>query len=353
MVMPSMTQPAMQFDLSPSAAHYPLTDGAPLALSYRGGDVARWQQALRQQMRAVLGVDQMPAMDQPIQVRTLWKREHELGTIEKLVFTSEPGVDVPCYLCLPHEPLQPRTTFICLQGHSTGMHRSVGLSRADEQTAIEVDGDRAFALGCMKRGLAALCIEQRSLGERQEQHQQDVSPQACHDAAMHAMMLGRTLVGERVYDVMRAVRMLGQRDEVDAGRIGIMGNSGGGTVTIYAAAIMPEIRWTMPSCSLCSYRASIMRIHHCCCNYLPGILRYAEAGDVLGLIAPRPVVVVTGKDDPIFPLPGVRDAFEQASRIYSAFEAGDQCQLVIGDGEHRFYEQDAWDAMMPILRGTQ
>ena len=42
-----------------------------------------------------------------------------------------------------------------------------------------------------------------SFGERGERRQEQVSPHPCHDAAMHSLMLGRTLLGERVYDVDR------------------------------------------------------------------------------------------------------------------------------------------------------
>ncbi len=98
-----------------------------------------------------------------LNVRTLWQRNHELGTIEKLVFTSEVGADVPAYLCLPRHGKPPYPVFICLQGHTTGMHHSIGVMRDDESVPMgEVPGDRDFGLGCMRRGVAALCIEQRS-----------------------------------------------------------------------------------------------------------------------------------------------------------------------------------------------
>src|SRR5690606_13829006 len=134
----------------------------------------------------------------------------------------------------------------------------------------------------------------RSLGLRREQHQEKVSSHGCQDAVMHALMLGRTVAGERVYDVDRGIDYLTSRGDVDMKRIGVMGNSGGGTVTINAAAVLPRISFAMPSCSFCTYADSIMSIYHCADNYIPGILQYAEASDVMGLFAPKPLVVVTG-----------------------------------------------------------
>ena len=100
-------------------------------------------------------------------------------------------------------------------------------------------------------------------------------------------MLGKTVVGERVWDVMRGIDLLQEQPEVDAGRIACMGNSGGGTVTFYAACLEERIGLAVPSCMFCTYADSIMRIRHCGDNYLPGMLRVAEIGDLAGLIAPR------------------------------------------------------------------
>ena len=57
------------------------------------------------------------------------------------------------------------------------MHNSIAVQREDETKLLKVEGDRDFGLECMRRGIAALCIEQRSFGERREQKQERVSTQ--------------------------------------------------------------------------------------------------------------------------------------------------------------------------------
>jgi dienelactone hydrolase len=324
--------------------------GLQPALGYDGGDVTAWQRRLRRKLRSLLGY--APGPKGPLNVRLLWTREHPLGVIEKVVFTSEPFADAPAYVCLPKGARPPYTFMICLQGHTTGMHVSIGVEREDETKTMDVPGDRDFALGCMARGIAALCIEQRSFGERREQAQQKVSPHGCHDATMQALLVGKTLIGERVYDVERGIDYLAARGDADMRRIGVMGNSGGGTTTIYAAALLSRLAYAMPSCAFCTFRDSIGAIYHCADNYVPGILRVADMGDVLGLFAPRPVVVVAGRDDDIFPLGGVREAFAQLQRIYASAGAGDACRLLIGAGGHRFYAADAWPVMLDLMGGA-
>ena len=330
--------------LSPSEQHRHLMSKTTQSLSYDGGDVKQWQNRLRKKLRQLLG--EMPEERCPLRARRLWKRKHPLGTIEKVVFTSEPFCDVPAYVCLPETTKPPYRFMICLQGHSTGMHNSIAVQREDETKPCKVEGDRDFALGCMSRGIAALCIEQRAFGERREQKQEQVSTHGCHDATMHALMLGRTLMGERVYDVDRGIDYLVERGDADTRNIGVMGNSGGGTISVFSAALLKRIAFAMPSCYFCTFKDSIMSIYHCADNYIPGLLQYAEMSDVMGLFAPKPVVLVAGREDPIFPINATRRAFQKLKTIYRACGAEDRCRLVVGKGGHRFYADDAWPVML-------
>ena len=72
----------------------------------------------------------------------------------------------------------------------------------------------------------------------------------------------------------------------------------------------------------------------------------AEMADVVGLFAPRPVVVVAGRDDPIFPVAATRRQFRQLKSIYKAAGAADRCQLIVGPEGHRFYADLAWPKML-------
>jgi dienelactone hydrolase len=333
--------------LSPSECHRAvLADTAP-RLAYDGGPIATWQRRLARELGAITGFDRFPkpAARPPLAVRRLWKRRHALGWIEKIVFTAERGADVPAYFCAPHEARAPHPVAICLQGHTSGMHNSIGVAAEDEETPIPSEGDRDFALGCLRRGVAALAIEQRSLGERAERLQPRRSYyNACHDAAMRALLLGRTLLAERVYDVDRAIDYLATRDDVDLARVGIVGNSGGGTVAIWAAALLPRVRFAMPGCSFCTLAGSIATVHHCADNYVPGLALVADVPDVLGLFAPRPAVIVAGEGDPLFPVAEVKRAFERLRAIYRAAGAADRVKLVIGPEGHRFYADLGWSA---------
>jgi dienelactone hydrolase len=312
-------------------------------LAYNGGDVASWQRRLRTKLRELIG--DMPRKRPPLNVRSIWKQKHPLGTIEKIIFTSEPHSDVPAYVCLPGRSRPPYTFMICLQGHTSGMHNSIAVDKKNESRPIKVQPDKDYALGCMARGVAALCIEQRAFGEREEK----APAHGCHEAAMHALMLGRTLIGERVYDVDRGIDYLETRNDVNLAKLGVMGESGGGTISLFSAALLPRISFAMPACYFCTFRDSVMSIYHCADNYIPGLYKYAEIPDILGLFAPKPVVVVAGKKDPIFPISGTLEAFRKLKKIYRAAGAENCCHLVIGSGGHRFYAKPAWEKALAEL----
>ena len=166
---------------------------------------------------------------------------------------------------------------------------------------------------------------------------------------MSSLLTGSTLLGQRIFDVDRVLDYMKEQGDFDMDHVGIMGNSGGGTTTLFAAAVLPALTYAMPSCSFSSFEASIGSIIHCSCNYVPGLLNFGESADVLGLIAPRPLVIVSGAEDNIFPLDAAKEQFARLKEIYSAAGASEACQHVIGQGGHRFYADDAWPVMQRLF----
>ena len=123
-----------------------------------------------------------------------------------------------------------------------------------------------------------------------------------------------------------------------------MGNSGGGTITFFASCMDERIKVSMPSCYVCALEASLLSYPHCTCNYIPGMLKYFDIGDLACLIVPRPLIVVAGRKDDIFPIDGVNKAYNTIAEIYKAAGTPDNCRLVVGDEGHQFYAKQGWGA---------
>ncbi len=265
----------------------------------------------------------------------------------RFTFQSEEGEFVNALLWLPKKPLSEKPpVMICLQGHSTGMHLSFGRPLYDEDKPSIESGDRDFAVQCIEHGFAAIGIDQRCFGERGGTPKPD-----CYVASMTAILSGRTTIGGRVWDIMRLIDILEDKFDgiLDTDKIYCMGNSGGGTATFYATALEKRIKGAIPSCAFATFHGSIGSMYHCACNFVPSISKYFDMAELAGLIAPRPLVIVSGKEDKIFPLAAAEHEFARLREIYYKNSASpESCIHIKGDGGHRFYAEPAWRAFLEI-----
>jgi dienelactone hydrolase len=332
---------------SPDGTHREKLLARPRMAFDEAQDFATQRAALKQKLTELLGEKPESVPLNPTIEETT---EHETYTEYRIRFDVEPRVQAICLLCIPHVAAGERVPLaICLQGHGRGMHVSMG-RRAYACEGPDT-GDRDCALQALERGYAALSLDQRGMGERRTVlggDPDDSGAPRCHVTTMNALMVGRTMIGERCHDVSRAIDLALTFDAIDPDRILCTGNSGGGTTTFYAACMDERIKVAMPSCAVCTYQHSIGAMNHCVCNFIPHIAEYADMGDLAALIAPRKLVVIHGKNDPIFPDEGVRRTYATIERIYAAAGAPTACALATGEGGHRYYKAEAWEGFARV-----
>jgi dienelactone hydrolase len=345
---------------APEAVHRRLFSAALPALAYAADRLLGPQrEALKAKLLELLAC---PAADGDLDLAIEHRSSRDGVTEYRFLITSEPGARIPCHLLIPDAVPRPVPVFLCLQGHSSGMHLSLG--RIEEEGDREaLVGDRDYALQAVRRGYAALTMEIRGFGERRDRREascrepgtdpRSLDPNVtCKHAAMVALLLGRTSLGEKILDLRRALDALGHFPEVDGNRVYAIGNSGGGTLAWYAACVEPRLQGLVLGSCFATFASSIGSVDHCCDNYLPGALHWFDFPDLALLVAPRPLVVVMGRDDRIFPLPGVEAAFERAREIYAAVGVERRCRLALCEGGHRFYAREAWAAFEGIMTGA-
>lgn len=314
------------------------------SMSYSGGELETWQKSARAKLAELMGLDRLEKCEPDLEIEYTEKLEN--ATEIRFTFETEKGYRVPCHLLLP-DGMEKPPVIITLQGHSTGMHISLGRPKfpGDEDTIN--GGDRDFCVRAVKEGFAAIAMEQRSFGECGGTEK---GPQ-CFESAMTSLLMGRTTAGERVWDIMRLIDLLKSdfADKVDTDCICLMGNSGGGTATAYTAALDDRLSLAMPSCAVSTYKDSIGAMHHCACNYIPHVAEYFDMGDLIAMAAPTCYVQVNGAKDSIFPIEGAKAMFEQGKTAYKALGAEDKLVHVIGSEGHRFYADDSWPVVHKIL----
>lgn len=311
-------------------------------------DYSAWKNTVRDKYSELLGLDVIKENACPTNMEIVEKKLMDGYTRIRFEFESEKNAVVPCYLLIPDTGKERYPVAIVLQGHNDmGFHSSVGDALCHETLDYDT-GRGTFALQAVKQGYVALAIEQRGMGERRAFNTFDrrvsLNPASgnCYYEAMTAIMLGRTIIGERCYDVSRAIDLLDNFPECDTSKIVITGNSGGGTTSYYAACLDERIKISAPSCAFCPYPESIFRFYHCACNYIPHAYEWFDMQDLACLIAPRRLIIIAGKYDTAFLADGVKRGFETVKKIYEKAGVPENCSLTITPKGHWWCEDIVW-----------
>ena len=318
-----------------------LFKAAERSMRYDGKeDFAVWQARARAKLAELL---MMPEVRGECRADIEYIKEHEDSTEYRFTVETEPDYLNPCHLFIPKGISGPIPLTMCLSGHGGGMHVAFGAPKCEkDENALAEWPHRNMAARSIKEGRAALVIENRSFGECSLEGYGT----SCQEAAKIALLNGRTVLGERVFDAMCILDAVAERfAEIDMKNIVCTGNSGGGTVTYYLACIDERISAAAPSCSVCTFEESIAAKRHCMCNYIPSIRRYFEMGDFGGLIAPRLLVVAAGERDPGFFIKGTRDAYAEIERLYAAAGVPENCALEVDPGGHLNYADHIWSRL--------
>ena len=327
-----------QFD--PVADTREMFAAAPRRLRFQARNRAEaeaWQKTLRARLTELLGG--FPTARSPLRPAVLETRTFPTYRREKIVFDSRPGSSVLVYVLTPSKARTPCPTMICVPGHGRGVDDIVGIDEQGRDRTERVGYQYDFAIQVAEAGMAAVAIEPIGFGCRRDpvNARAGLSRKACEPIAGSALLLGQTMIGWRVWDIMRTIDYIATRPELDATRVGCMGISGGGTATLFSTALEPRLRVAMVSGYLNTFRDSIGSLAHCIDNYVPGILNWAEQHDVAGLIAPRPLFVESGEKDNIFPIQASIESFGKVRDIYRVFGATDRIEHEVFPGEHSFW----------------
>lgn len=225
------------------------------------------------------------------EVRLVERRSLGSVTREILVFRQHDGVEVPAFLLLPKEALiegaAPRPAVVVIAGYSSGIVATTG---------IEKDFHNANALRFAEAGYVVLAMEIRGFGylQRMGGKNQDIDLGTRIGYLIHH---GQCLPGATVDDLVEGLNYLETRREVDPQRLGAVGFSFGGKAAIYLAALDERIKAVMTSGSVTSFVANFHFSQHGSEDSIPGLGRWLEMSDCVGLVAPRPMLVHWGALD--------------------------------------------------------
>jgi dienelactone hydrolase len=240
-----------------------------------------WERRLaevRDRLRQSLG--RMPATPAPLAPEVLGTLQREGYAIERLTFQSRPGVRVTANLYRP-DPVRGRYPGV------VSVHGHWAWARIDPHV-------QPRCIGLAKLGYVVLCLDAFGAGERAI----EPGPGTYHGGLVGASLwpVGTPLIGLQVYDNHRAVDYLISRPEVDPAKLAITGASGGGNQSFYAGAVDERLSAVIPVCGIGTYDAYLTTA--CCvCEVNGGGAAYARTGDLLAVVAPRALMVISATRD--------------------------------------------------------
>lgn len=244
--------------------------------------------------------------------------------IEKLAIQTRPGVWMTANAYVPEAAAErPVPAVLNVHGHFS------------EGKLARVPHYRS--LGLVRQGYFVLMVDAFGAGERADDPLRPVYHGALRGAA--CWTIGYPLLALQVYDNMRAVDYLLTRPEVDGQRIAVTGASGGGNQSMNVGAIDERISVVVPVCSVGNYQA-YLGVACCVGEVLPGALTFCEEGELLGLVAPRPLLVMNASHDgPQFSIIEAAKSIAIAREIYRLYGCQQRLRHAVFEDRHGYSRQ--------------
>lgn len=291
-------------------------DGPTLrTLAYTSGtpEAARaWQDHLRSRLFDLLHMTDLLESRDRLPLNPEWIDELDCDgfMLRAVRLNATSGRTFTACIALPKGVTPPYPAVVCIHGHGGNRMTPFDPERIEYKN---------FGAALARRGFAVIST--------------DVGQHEVYEA-------GRTLMGERLWDLMRCVDFLESIPEVDPARIGCAGLSLGGEMAMWLGAMDARVNATV-SCGFLTVMDQ-MEHNHCMCWKFGGLRELADFADVYSLVAPRPLQCQNGRKEPEtqFFVPIAEKAMRDVARIYSDFGVPEKAVLHIHDGGHEI-DRDA------------
>jgi cephalosporin-C deacetylase-like acetyl esterase len=263
----------------------------------------------------------------PLNPRITGGFERDGYRVEKLIYESMPRFYVTASLYLPTSGAPPYPAVLGASGHSAN--------------GKAMEAYQRVWISLAKRGFLVLAYDPPGQGERYEYFDLERGKPRFGSTTEHTMagtqclLTGTNFARYELWDAVRGLDYLLGRPEVDPKRIGVAGNSGGGTQTAYLQVVEPRLAVAAPSCYITSWEKlwAGPGPQDAEQNFASFLKDGLDFGDFLIAFAPRPLKMLTAIRD-FFPIDGARATFAEARRIYEVLGASDRIAFFEYDDQH-------------------
>lgn len=257
---------------------------------------------------------------------TLMKQEERDGyRLESLLLDLNGIEQVPAYVATPLHGEGPFPLVVFNHSHggnyTNGRNEFVHSSSYLQQPS--------FAKALTEMGYAACSIDMWGFNERGGKTESELVKQM--------LWQGQVMWGMMLYDNIRMLDYMCQREDIDESRIATIGMSMGGLMAWWLAALDERIGVIVDICGQVDAHTLIAvrgLDHHGYYSYVPGLLKHFTTLDIQKRIVPRPRMSLVGRNDRLCPIEGVELLAKGLSEAYQAVGKAEHWQPVVCSGGH-------------------
>lgn len=266
--------------------------------------------------------------------------------LEKFEFDNGAGAMVPGYFLIPKNGKTKHPVIFYCHWHGG----NYDLGKQEIFTMHHTPQIPAQVLTNL--GFAVMAIDSYCFGERQGKGPggpRETGQAEELSASKYELWMGRSLWAMMVRDDLMALDYLFSRPEIDSARVGVTGISMGATRSWWLMALDERIKTGVAVGCLTRYQELISGQKlkaHGIYYFVPGFLKYFDTEAVISLIAPRPILFMTGDRDDGSPLSGIKKIEGVVQNVYTLNKASENFQSTIYPDTGHVYTAAMWDRMI-------
>jgi dienelactone hydrolase len=328
---------------------------APLKMQFRGHtpeELAAWQKEFRGKLEELVGPHAPP---KTWQAKSLSIKELPDHVREEWLLEAEGTPSLPLYVLRPKETGGKRLPIVlCLHGHGPfGNDPVAGVDDTLELRNEIKSANYDYGRQMVRQGYFVVAPCFTPFGRRLDpaMHKVKGGNDPCGVEFIRLLFLGKTLIGENLRDAQWALDYAASRSEARADRMGCIGLSYGGRMTMLVTALDPRIQVATVSGALNVYQERVRGTGYACGSQcIPGILQYGDTPEIGSLIAPRPVIWEAGLKDSLMVKGWLEKATERMQAAYQASGKPENFSVHRHDGGHVWNGEKAVPLLAKVLK---
>lgn len=289
--------------------------------------VMAYQQEIRE--KYIVNIGGLPREKTPLNVTFTGEVDCGSFTVRKLHFESLPEYYVTANLYVPAGLTGPVPAILYLSGHDEAAKASLLYQYCARDLA--------------NNGFVVLSVDPMSQGERIQNFHGELNRPIMNWFVEHTYFgypvewAGGSMIRYFLWDLVRALDVMETLPEIDASRIGVTGNSGGGFQSAVIMLHDPRIAAGMPVTFIKSVD-DYMRTGQPQDGEMlwpRQLAMYMNDDDYLTAFAPKPAMIGAVESD-FFCVEGVLECYESAKKMYALLGAENNLELALAPGTHSY-----------------